>query len=188
MTNEEKINVIAKHVERIMSTLGIPYTESTQKTPLRVAKMYVNEVFKNQTVDEEELRLQVTTFENKMGQDMIIVKDIPFYSTCEHHLMPFSGKISIGYIPRHRLIGWSKLPRIVKFYSKKAQLQEHLVSEIADFIYKELDPLVVFVHATECVHTCVTARGIETYCETDTLVSRGNDARYKSEFLSRINK
>lgn len=188
MKNEQKINVIAKNVEQIMSTLGIPVTESTKNTPLRVAKMYVNEVFKNQTVDEEELKLQITTFENKMGQDMIIVKDIPFYSTCEHHLMPFSGKISIGYIPRHRLIGLSKLPRIVKFYSKKAQLQEHLVSDIANFIYKELNPLVVFVHATECVHTCVTARGIETYCETDTLVSCGNDARYKSEFLSRINK
>lgn len=186
MNNEEKINEISKHVEQIMQILEIPNTESTNKTPLRVAKMYVNEVFKNQSVDEEELKLQITTFENKMGQDMIIVKDIPFYSTCEHHLMPFSGKITIGYVPRHRLIGLSKLPRIVKFFSKKAQLQEHLVSEIADFIHKELDPLVVFVHATECVHTCVTARGIETYCETDTLVSRGNDTRYKNEFLNRI--
>ena len=188
MSNEEKINAIAKHMGEIMNILEIPHTESTAKTPLRVAKMYVNEVFKNQTTDIEELKLQVTTFENHMGQDMVIVKDIPFYSTCEHHLMPFSGKISIGYIPRHRLIGLSKLPRIVKFFSKKAQLQEHLISEIADFIKKELDPLVVFVYATECVHTCVTARGIETYCETDTLVSRGNDARFKGEFLTRINK
>lgn len=186
MTNEQKINMITEHVKQIMDILEIPETESTEKTPLRVAKMYVNEVFKNQTTDIEELKAQVTTFENKMGQDMIIVKDIPFYSTCEHHLMPFSGKITIGYVPRHRLIGLSKLPRIVKFFSKKAQLQEHLVSEIAEFIKKELDPLVVFVHATECVHTCVTARGIETYCETDTLVSLGNDARYKTEFLSRI--
>lgn len=188
MTNEEKINAVALRVNEIMDILEIPHTESTEKTPYRVAKMYVNEVFKNQTVDIEELRNQVTTFYNTMGQDMIIVKDIPFYSTCEHHLMPFSGKITIGYIPRRHLIGLSKLPRIVKFYSKKAQLQENLVSEIADFIYKELNPLVVFVHATECLHTCVTARGIETYCETDTLVSRGNDARYKSEFLARINK
>ena len=186
MNNEEKINEISKHVEQIMQILEIPNTESTNKTPLRVAKMYVNEVFKNQSVDEEELKLQITTFENKMGQDMIIVKDIPFYSTCEHHLMPFSGKITIGYVPRHRLIGLSKLPRIVKFFSKKAQLQEHLVSEIAEFIKKELDPLVVFVHATECVHTCVTARGIATYPVTDTLLTLGNAARANSEFLTRI--
>lgn len=187
MTNEEKINAIAEHVGQIMNIIGIEHSESTDKTPLRVAKMYVNEVFKNETADLEDLRKQITTFNNDMGQSMVIVKDIPFYSTCEHHLMPFSGKITIGYIPRHRLVGLSKLPRIVKFFSKKAQLQERLVTQIADFIYEELDPLVVFVHATECVHTCVTARGIETYCETDTLVGRGNTVRYQSEFLSRTN-
>lgn len=186
MTNEEKINTIAKHMSEIMDVLEIPVTESTLNTPQRVAKMYVNEVFKNQTESLDTLKTQVTTFSNSMGSSMVIVKDIAFYSTCEHHLMPFSGKITIGYIPRHRIIGLSKLPRIVKFFSKKAQLQENLVSEIADFINTELQPLAVFVHATECVHTCVTARGIETYCETDTLVGRGNTVRFQHEFLARI--
>lgn len=188
--NEDKIEAITHHMEAIMNILDIDVTPSTKGTPKRIAKMYVNEIFKNvNNINIEDLDNSMSFFPvGKPSNELIIVKDIPFYSTCEHHFMPFSGKITIGYVPSTQLIGLSKLPRVVKFFSKKPQLQENLVEEIAEYIYNSLDkPRALFVLGTECVHTCVTARGIETYCETDTFYTLGAEKEeYYDKFFQRL--
>ena len=189
MTKEEKIIAIQHHVESIMSILGVERNNSTVGTPSRVAKMYVNEVFKNVNNENiEELNDSMTCFnKNFDGNELVIVKDIPFYSMCEHHLMPFSGKITVGYVPNTKIIGLSKIPRVVKYFSKKPQLQERLVNEIADYLQDLLGSDGLFVLATDTIHTCVSARGIETYCETDTIACRGEEQyQFKSEFYTRV--
>lgn len=189
MTKEEKIIAIQHHVESIMSILGVERNNSTVGTPSRVAKMYVNEVFKNVNNENiEELNDSMTCFnKNFDGNELVIVKDIPFYSMCEHHLMPFSGKITVGYVPQDKIIGLSKIPRVVKYFSKKPQLQERLVNEIADYLQDLLGSDALFVLATDTIHTCVSARGIETYCETDTIACRGEEQyQFKSEFYTRV--
>lgn len=189
MTKEEKIIAIQHHVESIMSILGVERNNSTVGTPSRVAKMYVNEVFKNVNNENiEELNDSMTCFnKNFDGNELVIVKDIPFYSMCEHHLMPFSGKITVGYVPQDKIIGLSKIPRVVKYFSKKPQLQERLVNEIADYLQGLLGSDALFVLATDTIHTCVSARGIETYCETDTIACRGEEQyQFKSEFYTRV--
>ena len=189
MTKEEKIIAIQHHVESIMSILGVERNNSTVGTPSRVAKMYVNEVFKNVNNENiEELNDSMTCFnKNFDGNELVIVKDIPFYSMCEHHLMPFSCKITVGYVPNTKIIGLSKIPRVVKYFSKKPQLQERLVNEIADYLQDLLGSDALFVLATDTIHTCVSARGIETYCETDTIACRGEEQyQFKSEFYTRV--
>ena len=190
MTNEEKIMAVQHHVESILSILGVERNNSTIGTPKRVAKMYVNEVFRNVNNNNiEELNNSMTCFNKDFdGNELVIVKDIPFYSMCGHHLMPFSGKITVGYVPDDKIIGLSKIPRVVKYFSKKPQLQERLVNEIADYLQDLLNCNALYVLATETTHTCVSARGIETYCETDTIASRGEHSHYyKSEFYTRVN-
>ena len=189
MTKEEKIIAIQHHVESIMSILGVERNNSTVGTPSRVAKMYVNEVFKNVNNENiEELNDSMTCFnKNFDGNELVIVKDIPFYSMCEHHLMPFSGKITVGYVPNTKIIGLSKIPRVVKYFSKKPQLQERLVNEISAYLQDLLGSDALFVLATSTINNCVSERGIEKYCETDTIACRGEEQyQFKSEFYTRV--
>ena len=186
-----KLEALTHNFEEIMDILEIPKTDSTIGTPHRIAKMYMNEVFANRNNHNiHELDAKMKFFPKDFGgnNEMIIIKDIPFYSMCEHHFMPFSGKITVAYVPSHKIIGLSKIPRVVKYFSKKPQLQERLVNEIADYLYQNLQAQAVFVLARETVHTCVTARGIETYCDTDTLACRGGIRKddYKCEFFNRL--
>ena len=188
MTNKEKIEEIEYHVEQIMNILGIVETPSTIDTPSRVAKMYVNEVFKhvnNEGIDE--LVKQMTTFPLEgSSSEMIIVKDIEFNSMCEHHFMPFSGKIAVGYVPKGRIMGLSKIPRVVKFFSKKPQLQERLCQEIASFIFNSLDCSSIIVYCYDTKHTCVSNRGIEACCDTDTVYSENVSGELRNEFFTRV--
>lgn len=197
--NEEKIIEIAQHISEIMEILEIPSNPSTEGTPMRVAKMYVNEVFANRNnanIKEElddKMKTFPTTNEAPVGYDtdeFIIVKDIPFFSMCEHHFMPFMGKVTVGYVPGDKIIGLSKIPRVVKYFSKKPQLQERLGNEICEYLDNLLDPRALFVRITDCTHTCVTARGIETYCSTDTMAScSAHDySRYYDDFMKQINR
>lgn len=193
MLEYKKKEEISKHVKAIMDVLGIKETESTKGTPDRVAKMYVEEIFKNVNNDNKlDLDWSMTTFDVDTrggSNEMILVKDIPFYSTCEHHLMPFSGKVTVGYVPNEKIIGLSKIPRVVKYFSKKPQLQERLAVEIADYLQGVLDSKALFVSITDCVHTCVSARGIETYCTTDSSQSRGYEAKeHYIEFITRTGR
>lgn len=161
--------LIAEHVGDIMEILEIPVTESNGDTPKRIAKMWNRELFKNRNSRSiSDLREMITTFPNIYEHtEMVIVKDIPFSSVCEHHWLPFTGKVSVGYVPNRLILGLSKIPRIVKFFSKKPQLQEQFTSDIGLFIRDEIKPWAVFVEV-EAEHQCVSCRGAESDCSTKT--------------------
>lgn len=134
-----------------------PSREGLRDTPARVARMYA-EIFHGLEENPDQ-HLQVLFTENH--EEMVLVKDIPLYSMCEHHLLPFYGKAHVAYVPRKgRITGLSKLARVVEGYAKRPQLQERLTSQIADSIMKALDPLGVIV-VVEAEHMCMTMRGIK---------------------------
>ena len=144
-------------VRRMLEAIGEdPEREGLMGTPRRVADMY-EELFWGLTVDPAEY-LSVTFEESH--KEMVILRDIPFNSTCEHHLLPFSGKAHVGYIPAGRLVGLSKLARVVEAYARRPQLQERLTSQIADTIVEGLQPRGVGV-VIEAQHFCMIARGVK---------------------------
>lgn len=132
-----------------------PEREGLVDTPRRIAEMYT-EVLQGNQQDPSELLL--VGFEEN-HQEMVIVRDIAFYSLCEHHLLPFHGIVHVGYIPRGRVVGISKLARVVDAYSRRLQLQERMTSQIADLLMEELQPEGVAVVAA-AEHLCMTMRGV----------------------------
>jgi GTP cyclohydrolase I len=122
---------------------------------------------------------------------MVIVKDIDFYSLCEHHLLPFFGKCHIAYIPRGKVIGLSKIPRLVEVFARRLQLQERLTSQIADTIRKKIQPLGVAV-VVEATHLCMAMRGVEkqnSFAITSAMLGAfQSDARTRAEFLELIRR
>lgn len=163
-----KVEAIKEHIKAIMEILEIPITESNKNTPLRIAKMWCNELFANRNNSYlQEFKETMTTFSNNYGSDMVIVKDIPFSSTCEHHWLPFSGTVTVGYVPNGEVVGLSKIPRVVKYFSKKPQLQEQLTTEIGEFLDGLLEPHALYVEVT-ATHQCVKCRGAESDCSTRT--------------------
>jgi GTP cyclohydrolase I len=123
--------------------------------------------------------------------EMVIVKDIDFFSLCEHHLLPFFGKVHVAYIPRHKVIGLSKIPRLVEVFARRLQVQERLTSEIAETIERKIDPLGVAV-VVEATHLCMSMRGVEkqnSFAVTSAMLGGfRNDARTRSEFLELIRR
>ena len=169
-----KVEAIKEHVDAIMQILDIPKTESNKNTSLRVAKMWCNELFANRNnYNMDELKARMKTFPNEYQSDIIIVKDIDFDSICEHHWLPFSGTVTVGYVPNEKVIGLSKIPRVVKYFSKKPQLQEQLTTEIGEFLYELLEPHAMFVEV-KSKHQCVKCRGAESDCTTRTSYKRVN--------------
>jgi GTP cyclohydrolase IA len=147
---------IRKAVTELLLAIGEnPQREGLLHTPDRVAEMY-GEIFGGLHQDPAEV-LKVSFAENH--QEMVILRDIPFYSMCEHHLLPFHGKAHIGYIPSGRVVGISKLARVVEIYARRPQLQERLTSQIADSIMRNVQPIGVGV-VIEAEHLCMTMRGI----------------------------
>lgn len=176
---------IAKHIEAIMDLLQIERTPSNVDTPKRVAKMWYDELFKNRNNNNiTALQESMTLFLNEYSKEIIILKDIEFNSICEHHWLPFSGKINIGYVPDKEIIGLSKIPRVVKYFSQKPQLQEQLVKEIGDFLFDTLKPLAIFIEC-EATHQCVKCRGAESNCSTLTSYNLG-DKNYYEDFKNRL--
>lgn len=178
-----------KLIKDIILKLGEnPDREGLLKTPKRVEKAlnYLTSGYK-QNLDDI---VNGAIFESE-NNEMIIVKDIEFYSLCEHHLLPFFGKCHIGYIPDKKIIGLSKLARITNFYSRRFQIQERLTSSIADAINKVLKPLGVAV-VIEAMHLCMMMRGVQkqnSYAITSAL--RGEfkkDPKTRNEFLNLIGK
>lgn len=153
--NKEKIK---KAIKMILKAIGEDTNrEGLKNTPQRVADMY-EELFSGIKQNPNDF---IKVFTNEEHDEMIILKDIPFYSICEHHILPFFGKAHISYIPRdNKLIGLSKLARIVDIYSKRLQLQERLTTQIADILIKAINPLGVLV-ILEAEHLCTTMRGIK---------------------------
>lgn len=182
---DNKVRRISEHITEIMDILGIPITESNKDTPTRIAKMWCDEVFLNRNnKNMEKLKSKMKMFPNNYGSEMVIVKDIDFDSICEHHWLPFSGKVTVGYVPDKTVIGLSKIPRVVKYFSKKPQLQEQLTTEIGQFLFDLLNPKAVFVEV-EATHQCVKCRGAESNCSTKTYFRVG-DIDYYKEFKDRM--
>lgn len=181
-----KVESIKQHLEAIMQILGIEKNNSNENTPLRVAKMWVNELFKNRNNHNlDELDDVMKVFDNvDKCSDMVIIKDIEFHSVCEHHWLPFSGKVNVAYIPRDHIIGLSKIPRVVKYFSQKPQLQERLTQEIKEYLTKVIDPLFLVVEIT-ATHDCVMCRGVESNCSTNTLSSSGNASFFMQDYFMR---
>jgi GTP cyclohydrolase I len=149
---------IEKAVREILVAIGEnPNREGLRDTPKRVAKMY-EEVFAGLELDPKKV---ITIFETEGHEEMVILRDIPFYSMCEHHLLPFNGKAHVAYIPRKdRLAGLSKLARVVEAVSRRPQLQERITTQIADTLMKVLKPHGVFV-IVDAEHLCMTMRGVK---------------------------
>lgn len=157
--DELKIELIEKNFKEIMHVLGLDLTDDSLKdTPRRVAKMYVKEFFSGLNPDNKP---SITLFENKYKfNQMIVERDITLYSTCEHHFVPIIGKAHVAYYSTGKVIGLSKLNRIVQYYSKRPQVQERLTMQIAAEL-KELlqtDDVAVLIDAD---HLCVSSRGIQ---------------------------
>ncbi|MFA5056098.1 MAG: GTP cyclohydrolase I FolE [Dehalococcoidia bacterium] len=183
MIDQDKIK---KAVHDILVAIGEdPSREGIRETPRRIAEMYA-EVFRGMTEDPREV-LSVGFEEGH--HEMVILKDIPFYSMCEHHLLPFYGMAHIGYIPKGRVVGASKLGRVVEIIAKRPQLQERLTTQIADSIVEALQPQGVAV-VIEAEHMCMTMRGVKKPgSNIVTSAMRGifrSNAVTRSEFLSLI--
>ena len=180
---------IENAVREILEAIGEdPDREGLQETPQRVARMYA-EVFAGLHRD---ISKDIKTFHGEGNDEMILIGDIPFYSMCEHHLLPFHGKAHVVYIPKDgKIFGLSKVARIVDTLSRKPQLQEKLTSEIADAIEKAVDARSVCV-VLEAEHLCMTMRGIrKPGSKTVTSAMRGgcrSDIRTRNEALALINR
>lgn len=181
------VEQIKEHIEAIMEILELPITESNKNTPIRIAKMWCNELFVNRN-DRNlgELNDRMALFPNDYASEMVIMKDIEFNSVCEHHWLPFSGKVTVGYVPNKSVIGLSKIPRVVKYFSQRPQLQEQLTTQIGEYLYSLLDPVALFVEI-EATHQCVKCRGAESNCSTRTYYRNDTtDDYYWKEFKDRM--
>jgi len=180
---------IERAVREILLAVGEdPDRPGLEETPGRVARMY-GEVFWGLHRD---IQKDIKVFQEPGNDEMILIGDIPFYSMCEHHLLPFTGKAHVVYIPRDgRILGLSKVARIVDTLSRKPQIQERLTSEIADTILNAVNPQSVCV-VIEAEHLCMTMRGIrKPGSRTVTSAMRGgcrSDAKTRAEALSLINR
>ena len=151
-----------KRIDAVMQLLEtIPNEQVTREglldTPKRVAKMY-NEIFSG--YESDPVSVLGTTFKQENHQEMVLLRDIPFYSHCEHHMVPFFGTVHIAYIPNGDIVGISKLARLVEVFARRLQVQERLTSQIADTIEQVLNPLGVAVVIT-AEHLCMTMRGVQ---------------------------
>jgi GTP cyclohydrolase I len=173
-------------VHEILLAIGEdPQREGLRETPARVARMYA-EICAGLHTDPREL-LQMT-FTQKYDE-MVLVKDIRFESICEHHLLPFLGKAHIGYLPRGKIVGLSKLARVVEVLARRPQVQERMAEELADLIMTELDPRGVGV-VLEASHTCMTIRGVrkpDSICTTSAMRGTFRDNQStRSELMALI--
>ena len=187
LSNEEKIEIIKKDVRHIMETLGLDLTDdSLNGTPNRVAKMFVKEIFGG--LDPAK-KPSASTFDNKYKYgEMLVEKNITVYSTCEHHLLPIVGKAHIAYISNGRVVGLSKMNRIVDYYAKRPQVQERLTIQVV----KELQA-VLNTENVACVidakHLCVNSRGIrdiESSTVTAEFGGKFKEEATRREFLDYI--
>ncbi|MFM7016427.1 MAG: GTP cyclohydrolase I FolE [Bacteroidota bacterium] len=176
LSQEEKIEIISAHFREILHTLGMDLSdESIKDTPLRVAKMYVQETFKGLLPENEPA---VTQFDNDYRySQMLVEKSITVFSTCEHHLVPIHGKAHVAYFSSGKVIGLSKLNRLVDFYARRPQVQERLTIQIAEALKKALQTNDVAV-VIDAHHMCVASRGIRD------VNSSTVTAEYSGKFLN----
>jgi GTP cyclohydrolase IA len=187
INDETKIKMITHHFREIMNTLGLDLSDDSLKgTPERVAKMYVKEIFSGLNPQNYP---DIKLFENKYRYNqMLVEKNITLFSNCEHHFVPIIGKAHVAYISSGKVIGLSKLNRIVQYYSKRPQVQERLTIQIANELRSvlETDDVAVVIDA---VHLCVSSRGVnDTNSSTVTADYSGKflEEGVKAEFLKFI--
>jgi GTP cyclohydrolase I len=188
LSDRQKITMIAEHFREIMNILGLDLTDdSLQGTPKRVAKMYVEEIFSGLNPENKPV---AKLFDNKFKySEMLVEKDITFYSNCEHHFVPIIGKAHVGYISSGKVIGLSKINRVVQYYAKRPQVQERLTMQIAEDLKKTLKTESVGV-VVDATHLCVSSRGVgDTNTTTGTAYFSGKfkEANTRAEFLNFIN-
>ena len=187
LSDNEKIEKIESHFKEIMLALGLDLTDDSLKgTPKRVAKMYVKEIFSG--LDARNFP-KATLFENKFGyREMLVEKDITFYSNCEHHFVPFFGKAHVAYMGADKVIGLSKLNRIVQYFAKRPQVQERLTNQIGKELQIVLQTENVAI-LIEARHLCVASRGIKDTNSTTITTFYGGKFMsddMKNQFLSYI--
>lgn len=185
LSKEQKIQLISEKFQEIMKILNLDLTDDSLKdTPRRVAKMYVNEIFAGLFPENFP---KITTIDNKMNYNqMIVVQEIQCLSFCEHHFLTIAGSATVAYIPDSKVIGLSKINRIVKFFSRRPQVQERLTKQIADCLQYVLETKHIAVHIN-AKHYCVVTRGVEdAHSTTATCDLRGDFKdmpETRSEFL-----
>ena len=186
LSSAEKIERIERNMREILETLGLDLTnDSLRESPGRIARMYVNEIFKGMDAGNFP---KITTLENDMAYDqMIVVRDVTVLSTCEHHFVTIHGRATIAYIPNKQVIGLSKINRIADFFSRRPQVQERLTKQIADCLEYVLGTADVAVHIN-AKHYCVISRGVQDeQSSTVTIDLRGGFKRLpetRAEFLA----
>ena len=180
---------IAKLIEKLLQELGEdPMREGLLKTPTRVAKSWLY-FSRGYNLDLDDVVNNAIFHE--ASKDMVVVRDVEFFSLCEHHLLPFFGKAHVGYIPNGKVIGLSKIPRIIDMYARRLQVQERLTHQIADAIQDVLKPNGVAV-VMEGRHMCMQMRGVEkqnSLATTSTMLGRFRESvRTRNEFMYLINR
>lgn len=180
----EGLDDLASHYKSILELLGEdPSREGMQKTPMRVAKA-MQILTRGYTQDAHKVLLDAL-FEEKYNQ-MVIVKDIDFFSLCEHHMLPFYGKVHVAYIPNGYITGLSKIARVVDIFSHRLQVQERMTLQIKDCIQETLKPLGVMV-VVEAKHMCMQMRGVEkqnAITTTSDFSGAFNQAKTREEFMN----
>ena len=187
LSDDQKIERIEEHFRAIMLTLGLDLTDdSLRGTPRRVAKMYVKEIFSGLSPDTKPA---MTLFENAYNySEMLVEKDITFYSNCEHHFVPIWGKAHIAYISSGKVVGLSKLNRVVQYFARRPQVQERLTIQIANELKRALNTEDVAV-IIDAHHMCVHSRGVkDTNSSTITSSFGGKfkEEATRAEFLKHV--
>lgn len=188
-SDSEKMLTIEKHFHIIMEEMGMDMTDdSLQGTPHRVAKMFIQEIFSGLNPANKP---KISVFDNSYNYDKMLVEaNISFNSTCEHHFLPIVGKAHIGYVSSGKVIGLSKLNRIVDYYSRRPQVQERLIMQIFNELKTvlETDNVIVVMEAT---HLCVSSRGIKDESSFTSTIQYGgifNEKENRNDFFNMINQ
>jgi GTP cyclohydrolase I len=186
-SDAQKMQAIERHFHSIMEEMGLDMTDdSLQGTPHRVAKMFIQEIFSG--LDPKN-KPKISVFENSYNYDKMLVEaNISFNSTCEHHFLPIVGKAHIGYVSSGKVIGLSKLNRIVDYYSRRPQVQERLIMQIFNELKSvlETDNVIVVMEAT---HLCVSSRGIKDESSFTSTIQYGgifNEKENRNDFFNMI--
>lgn len=185
---EQQLERMKEHVKALITELGEdPTREGLLKTPERVSKAFH---FLTKGYQEDPLAiLRAATFREDY-QQMVIVRDIDFYSLCEHHMLPFFGKVHVGYIPNKYITGLSKIPRIVEVFARRLQVQERLTTQIKDCIQQALSPLGVIV-VIEAQHMCMQMRGVQkqnSLTTTSDFMGAFKESKTREEFFNLVRR
>lgn len=188
-TDQQKMSTIEKHFHTIMEEMGLDMTDDSLKgTPHRVAKMFIQEIFSGLNPANKP---KISVFENSYHYDKMLVEaNISFNSTCEHHFFPIIGKAHIGYVSSGKVIGLSKLNRIVDYYSRRPQVQERLIMQIFNELKSVLDTEDVIV-VMEAKHLCVSSRGIKDESSFTSTIQYGGifiEKENRNDFFSLLKK